>query len=55
MIAVFADADVIIQVGPGVHLATVIKEYYPGKAIFAINSTADIKTLKKFVTTFVIP
>ena len=54
MMAVLADADIIIQVGPGAHLAALMKEYYPAKPTFAINTPSDIKILKKFMSSLIV-
>lgn len=42
------DADLIIQVGPGTHLATLVKELYPDKEIFTLNTVADVKKIKEY-------
>jgi (acyl-carrier-protein) S-malonyltransferase len=44
-----ADADVMVQVGPGTKLATLAQEYYPDKKIFSINKQDDINALKEFL------
>ena len=42
--------DVIVEVGPGSALSTLVKERYPDKPCIAINSYQDIETLKEMIS-----
>lgn len=41
--------DLIVQVGPGSHVIDLVKNLYSDKMVIAINSSEDVKTLKKLV------
>lgn len=41
------DADVIVEVGPGSTLSTMVKNKYPDKIVLSINKRSDIDELKK--------
>lgn len=41
--------DIIIEIGPGTTLSTMMKRYYPHKIIKSINKRADIEELKKVI------
>ncbi len=46
----FVDCDVLIEVGPGTMLSSLVKEKYPDKIITSINKWSDIDELKKLIT-----
>lgn len=41
------DADIIVEVGPGTALSTMVKNKYPDKIIMSVNKRADVEELKK--------
>lgn len=47
-----ADADVIIEIGPGLQLSGMIAGMYPEKKVVAVNKNADIDTLKDMLNTY---
>ncbi len=49
VIDVLADYDLIVEVGPGTQLSTMVKEKYPEKRTIAIQTCADVEQLKKMV------
>lgn len=44
-----ADWDVIIEIGPGKTLLSLIRAHYPEKTVLTINTRADIEALKNLV------
>lgn len=42
-------ADVLVEVGPGTALATMLAQQFPDKKIVSINTRADIEELKKLI------
>jgi len=43
------DWDIIVEIGPGKTLTSLIRHMYPDKPIITINNRADIESLKKLV------
>ncbi len=43
-----ADYDLLIEVGPGTLLSTMLKERYPEKIVLSLNSKADIEQIKQY-------
>ena len=43
------DYDIIIEIGPGHMLSSLLKEQYPDKKIFAVNKRSDIEEIKALV------
>ena len=48
-LALLADYDLIIEIGPGTALTELVKTHYPTKQVMAVNKQADIDELKKLV------
>ena len=44
-----SDCDIIIEVGPGTHLTSLLQELYPEKKCIAINKRSDIEELHSFI------
>lgn len=44
-----ADYDVLVEVGPGSVLSTLVKAKYPDKMVLSINKRSDIEELKKMI------
>jgi [acyl-carrier-protein] S-malonyltransferase len=51
VMTVLAEADVIVEVGPGTTLHDVLKARYPEKRIIAVNKRNDIEKLKIMIMT----
>jgi [acyl-carrier-protein] S-malonyltransferase len=49
VISLFDECDVIVEVGPGTHLTTMLQTQYPEKKSLSINKRADVNQLKKLV------
>lgn len=48
----FEDVDLIIEIGPGNSLASLIKEKYPDKNIISFNKKSDFDEIKKIINSF---
>lgn len=45
----FIDCELIVVVGPGTGLVTLVQSLYPDKKVFSINTVADMVAVKNFI------